>query len=283
MGIKSDFITLPDGVRIESKRLAGGPKTPVLCLHGLTRNSADFDDLLPRLAATGRDAVAITFRGRGASDRDPHYLNYHPAQYRDDAFFAIKSMDLGRPVLLGTSLGGLVTMLAAEKDAAALAGAILNDAGPALAPEGLARIGRYIAANREPIQEIDEAAARVRAINEVAFPGKDDDFWRAFARRVFRQNADGTWSLDYDPNIARAFGEVGPAPDLWPGFKAMAAIPTLMIRGAISDLITPAIVASMREAHPDFDYAEVPNVGHAPLLTETEAWTAIETFLSKID
>ena len=106
---------------------------------------------------------------------------------------------------------------------------------------------------------------------------------RAFARRTFRKNPDGSWTLAYDPNIGKALTEVGPAPDLWAPFESLKAKPTSIVRGGISDLLSPEIIAKMRGVHPDFDYAEVPNIGHAPMLTEPAAWGAIEAFLGKIN
>ncbi len=112
-----------------------------------------------------------------------------------------------------------------------------------------------------------------------AFPERDADFWRLFARRTFRQEADGRWRLDYDPGIGKALMEVGPAPDLWAPFAAMRGVPTLIMRGAISDLLTPPIIEKMRAVNPDFAYCEVDNVGHAPTLTEPDALAAITPFL----
>lgn len=261
----------------------GGEKTPVFCLHGLTRNARDFEDLAPKLAATGRDVVALSFRGRGGSDYDPDYLNYHPLTYRDDVLKALDALNIGEALFIGTSLGGIVTMLVNEAAPERVAGAVINDVGPELAPEGIARIAGYVGGDGGPAKSLDEAAKRIRAINDVAFPGEDDAFWRAFARRTFRENPDGSWSLDYDPNIGKALAEVGPAPDLWAPFASLKDTPTLIIRGEISDLLSPEIVGKMRAVHSLFAYAEVPNVGHAPMLTEPAAWNAISAFIASLD
>ncbi len=268
---------------LHGTRLSGGDNKPVICLHGLTRNARDFDDVAPLAAATGRDVVAFSMRGRGKSDYDPDYLNYHPLTYRDDVLGTMDTLEISEAVLIGTSLGGIVAMLVNEAAPGRVAGAVINDVGPELAPEGLARIASYVGKTAARFDSLDAAAAQIRAVNEVAFPGETDEFWRTFARRTFRENPDGSWSLDYDPAIGKALAEVGPMPDLWGPWASLKDTPTLVIRGALSDLLSPEIVGKMRAAHPGFDYAEVPDVGHAPMLTEPAAWDAIKAFLSKLD
>lgn len=270
---------LRDGVVMRLRRYAGGDaRTPAICIPGLTRNAADFEDFAPRLAATGRDVLVANLRGRGASDRDPNYLNYHPLTYRDDILQALDAAKINRAVFVGTSLGGIVTMLTHLEAPSRVAAAIINDVGPDLAPEGIARIAGYVGDAFAPASTIEEAASRVRAINAVAFPEADEVDWIKFALRTFRRDGDH-WIVDYDPGIAKALAEVGPAPDLWPAWESLRDKPTLVIRGAISDLLSPAIVDKMRSAHPEFAYAEAPNIGHAPMLTDAASWPAIRDFL----
>lgn len=274
------------GLSMAAYKTLGGAGTPVLCIPGLTRNASDFEDFAPLAAATGRDVYAVSLIGRGRSSRDPDFLNYKPLTYRDDILTFMTAQGIGRAIFVGTSLGGIVTMLTASAAPGAVAAAVINDVGPELAPEGIMRIAGYVGARAagadEPARDLDEAAARIRAINEPAFPGRDDDFWRLFARRTFRQEADGCWRLDYDPGIGRALLEVGPAPDLWAPFAAMRPIPTLIVRGAISDLLTAPIIDKMRGVNPDFAYCEVAGVGHAPTLTEPDALAAIRPFLHSV-
>lgn len=275
-----------DKLRLNARRFTGGNLTPVLCLPGLTRNAADFEDFAICAAETGRDVITLSFRGRGASDYDPNYLNYFPTTYVGDALAALDQLSIPRAIFVGTSLGGIVTMLTATAAPERVAAAVINDVGPELAPEGIARIAGYVGARAESSHDcanLGEAVRRIRDINEVAFPGKNDAFWETFARRTFAEQPDGTWRLAYDPNIGRALLEAGPAPEMWTPFKALAPIPTLILRGAISDLLTPPIIEKMREARPGFDYCEVANVGHAPTLTEEDAWAAIRTFIEAVD
>lgn len=277
-------VSLTNGLSMSVRRLKGGAATPVICIPGLTRNAADFEDLAPLIAASGRDFYAVTLRGRGASDYDPTYLNYVPATYAADILTTLDQLDIPRAIFIGTSLGGIVTMLTNERAPERVAAAIINDIDPDLAPEGIARIASYVAAqpaNAAGAMSFDDAVARVRAINEVAFPGRDGEFWRTFARRTFEEVSSGSWRLAYDPNLGRALMEAGPAPDLWAPYRSMSATPTLVVRGAISDLLTMPIIDKMREARPGFDYCEVANVGHAPMLTEPEAQSAIARFIKK--
>lgn len=280
---ESHPITLPCGLRIEARRWPGGDRTPALCIPGLTRNLRDFEAVMPAIAATGRDAAAISLRGRGGSDRDPDLRNYHPLTYRDDVLAVLDALGWRRAVFVGTSLGGIVTMLLAAAAPERVAAAAINDIGPELAPEGIARIVGYVGGGERPdAADLDAAAAQIRAVNEVAFPGRDAAFWRAFARRTYRETPAGRWVLDYDQNIGRALAEAPPAPDLWPGFAALAEKPTLLIRGALSDLLTPDIVVKMRAAHPSFEYCEVAGVGHAPMLDEPDAAAVLSAFLERI-
>lgn len=275
-------VSLDPKLIMRGVRYSGGGKTPALCIPGLTRNARDFEDLAPSIASTGRDVIVVSLRGRGGSDYDPHHLNYFPVTYRDDVIKTLNALDITEAIFVGTSLGGIVTMLTNEAAPARVKAAIINDVGPDLAPEGIARIAGYVGESG-PAADINEAAARIKAINEVAFPRADDAFWITFAQRTFRQLETGEWLLDYDPNIARALMEAGPAPDLWPGFESLKDTPTLVVRGGISDLLSPEIIEKMRAVHPHFDYCEVPNVGHAPTLTEPAAWSAIEQFLKQLD
>jgi len=288
-GAEDIHVRTADGLTLYAAFRRGAPggaqagRPPVLMIPGLTRNSTDFEAIAGLLAAEGRDAYAITLRGRGRSDRDPDFRNYHPEQYRDDVLGFLDSRDIERAAFIGTSLGGIVTMLTAEAAPGRLSAAVINDVGPALAPEGIERIAGYVGAgdDKPDLDRFEDAVAAIRAINEVAFPDRDQAFWDAFARRTFRETPEGRWRLDYDPGVARALAELGPAPDLWGPFRSMADIPTLIIRGAISDLLTPPIIEEMCAARPGFDYVEVPRIGHAPMLDEPEAAAAILDFLAQ--
>jgi pimeloyl-ACP methyl ester carboxylesterase len=289
------FWTSPEGLPLHARDYAPrekAQKLPVICIHGLTRNARDFEDLAPRIAAEGRRVLAVDVRGRGLSARDPNPMNYHPGTYAADILALLEAAKIEKAVFIGTSMGGLITMVLTSIKPEAIAAAVLNDVGPELSPVGLARIAGYTGlASR--FETWDDAVAYTRAINEAAFPGYGPDDWEIFARRLFDEK-DGALVLAYDPDIAAPIkaaaeaaaktqaegGQALAPPDMYPLFRALAKDrPLLLVRGGISDLIDPAIAERMRAAAPHMAYAEVPGVGHAPMLDEPEAWSAIEKLL----
>ncbi|MBB4797061.1 pimeloyl-ACP methyl ester carboxylesterase [Brevundimonas bullata] len=280
--------TSPDGLSLYARDYApadGPARLPVIAIHGLTRNSADFEVIAALIAASGRRVLAVDVRGRGQSDRAPDPMTYTPDIYARDVVALMEQLGIEKAVFLGTSMGGLITMALTALKPKAIAAAIINDVGPELAPEGLARIAAY-AGQPLVIETWDDAAAYAKRINETALPHYTDADWAAFARRTFREGTEGAPVLDYDPDISapiRAAGAKALIPNLWPYFRALARKkPTLLLRGATSDLLSPAIVAKMRKAAPSMAYAEVPAVGHAPMLDEAEARAAIFEFLAGV-
>jgi len=266
---------------------ADGPaRLPVIAIHGLTRNSADFGIIAPLIAQSGRRVLSIDVRGRGRSDRAPDPMTYQPDTYARDVQALLDQLGIARAVFLGTSMGGLITMTLAAQRPKAVAAAILNDIGPAVSPEGLARIAAY---SGQPVEigSWADATAYARRINAIAFPYYTDGDWDAFARRVFREDADGSIALDYDPDISvpiRAAGAKALVPNLWPMFRRLARKrPTLLIRGETSDLLGPDIADRMRKLAPEMAYAEIPGIGHAPMLDEPAARSAIFEFLAGVE
>lgn len=263
---------------------AEGPaRLPVIAIHGLTRNSADFGTIAPLIAATGRRVLALDVRGRGRSDRAADPMTYQPPVYARDVLALLDQAGIGRAVFLGTSMGGLITMALTAASPDRVAAAILNDIGPEVAPEGLARIAAYTGQTVD-IRNWDDAADYARRTNGAALPHYGPDDWMTFARRVFREGPDGVPVLDYDPDITapmRAAGQDALVPDLWPAFRNLAGgRPLLLLRGATSDLLSPDIAARMREAAAHMTFVEVPGVGHAPMLDEPAAQGAILGFLA---
>ena len=165
---------------------SGGPaRCPVVCIHGLTRNSGDFEEVAPWIAAQGRRVLAIDVRGRGRSDRDPDPARYHPRVYAGDVLALLDGAGIARAVFIGTSMGGIITMAVAFKRLRAVAAAVLNDVGPVLSMAGLRRIAGYVGKG-SAVENWDDAAAYIRSINEVAFPGNTQADWQAWAKRTFR-------------------------------------------------------------------------------------------------
>lgn len=280
--------TSPDGLSLFARDYAaaeGPARLPVIAIHGLTRNSADFGVIAGLIAQSGRRVLAVDVRGRGQSDRAPDPMTYRPDVYALDVLALMAQAGIEKAVFLGTSMGGLITMALTAVKPQAVAAAVLNDIGPEVAPEGLARIAEYTG-RRIEIRGWSDAAAYARDINAVAFPFYGDADWDAFARRIFREGEDGKPVLNYDPDISvpiRAAGAAALVPDLWPAFTALAGgRPSLLVRGGTSDLLSGDIADRMRAAAPSMAFVEVPGVGHAPMLDEPEARAGILTFLSGV-
>lgn len=280
------FVTTQDGLRLFVRTWgAQGPETgaPILCLHGLTRNSRDFEGVAPRMAGLGRRVYALDVRGRGLSDRDPQPERYAPPVYAGDVLAAMAQLELPQAVFVGTSMGGIITMILAAMAPDRIVRVVLNDVGPVLSPEGLARIAGYVG-KVDPVPDWEAAADAVWRINASAFPNQPPSFFMAFARRTFRQDAaTGVIAPDYDPAIAAPFRQPnGAAPvDMWPLFDALKAVPTLLVRGGLSDLLTPETVSAMRARHPDLGVVQAAQVGHAPQLDEPDVWPTLEAFLTR--
>ena len=279
------YWTSPDGLSLHARDYAPAvetPRLPVICLHGLTRNARDFEEVAPRIAATGRRVLAADFRGRGLSAKAIDPMSYLPPVYAGDIVAMMASAMIPQALFIGTSLGGLVTMIVAAMAPQAVAGAVLNDVGPRLSPVGLKRIAGYVGLSSD-VADWKGAAAYAKAVNGAAFPHESGAYWDRFARRLFTAGADGRPVLDYDPDIAVPFKAADPdlpAPDLVPLFVGLAAgRPTLLVHGALSDLIDGERADEMRALAPHMAYVQVPGVGHAPMLTEASAWVAVEAWL----
>jgi pimeloyl-ACP methyl ester carboxylesterase len=280
------FIPTRDRLRIfvrDYAPVASERGVPVLCLHGLTRNSADFENVAPAIAAQGRRVLAIDARGRGRSDYDPMPVRYRPDVYVEDVLEVLDALDVPQAVFIGTSMGGVMTMMIAAKTPDRIAAAVLNDIGPVLDMTGVKRIAAYVGTSLV-YESWDATVDALAATQDIAFPGRDRAYWQAWARRTAEQRDDGRIAMSYDPAIAQAFRATSglPAPDLSALFAALRSKPLLVVRGALSDLLAPAGVEAMRRIKPDLEFVEVPQVGHAPMLDEPEARQALQKFLDHV-
>jgi len=262
-------------------RIYPGEGPTLLLMHGLTRNSADFEPLVAHLDPKYR-LIVPDQRGRGLSQWDPDPAQYRPDVYAQDMLALLDGLGIGRAGMIGTSMGGLMAMVMHALRPGLAQGIVFNDIGPVLDPEGIARIQGYVGP-LGPMTGWDEAAERCRAINAAAFPDYGAADWLAFARRTCRVQADGTIAFAYDPAIAESISGDQPAtvpPDLWPLWDSIAALPVLVVRGAISDLLAPTTVSAMAARHAGpFAAVDIPGRGHAPLLDEPVAIAAIADFL----
>ncbi len=256
------------------------PRVPIMCWGGLTRNSKDFDDLAPYLAGKGYRVLCPDQRGRGKSAYDPNPQNYSPLTYVHDMINLLGQEQIGRIIAVGTSMGGIMIMLLAALKNDMLAGAVLNDIGPEIDPKGLSRIAGYVGKG-SPLMDWQEAAAASKAMNGDFYPDFGPEDWMVFARRTFEE-FEGAIIPAYDPKIAEAFGsEDGPA-ELWATFDALSNVPTLVLRGERSDILSAATVTKMKERKPDLRMLEVASRGHVPLMTEPSCLQAINGFLTEI-
>jgi pimeloyl-ACP methyl ester carboxylesterase len=281
----SHFISAQDGLKLHVRAYGSSATSalPVVCLPGLTRTGADFDALASALADDAerpRYVLALDYRGRGLSDYDSNPENYSLPVELADVLSMLTALEIGKAVFVGTSRGGLLTMLLGRARPAALAGVVLNDIGPVLEPHGLARIKSYV--GRLPqLNSFAEAAESLRQLFSSQFPALSADDWRELAQRMFRDHG-GRIIPDYDPKLAHALRDVDvgrPLAALWEQFDSLADVPLLIIRGANSDLLSAATVEAMQARRVQSETLVVPDQGHAPLLTDKETISRIGAFI----
>ena len=276
------YFSVRDGLRLHYRDYAGADdKPPLLCLHGLTRNARDWTDFAERYSPEHR-VLALDFRGRAASDYDPDPSRYLPPVYAADVIEMLDQLGLNQAIFVGTSLGGLVTMIIAATAPDRIRAAIINDVGPDVHPEGIDRILTYVGKDVR-FGSWDEAATRIASNSGASFDRYTHDDWVKMAKRNCREE-DGEIRFDYDMAIAEPFKNVGPTlqVDLWPLFAALAQKPLLVVRGAKSDLLTAQTAVKMQAVAPRMKLAVIPGVGHAPELNEPEAVEAIDGFLDSL-
>ncbi len=283
----STFISAPDGLRLHA-RLHGpsaAPLLPVVCLPGLARTAEDFDTLAAVLASKhSRRVIALDYRGRGLSDYDPDPANYSFQTELADVLAALTAFDALPAIFIGTSRGGILTMLLAALRPTAIAGAVLNDIGPVIEPKGLMRIKGYVGKLPQP-RSFEEGAEILRRLFDAQFPKLTADDWLASARRTFKQH-NGALVPTYDVNLAKTLEGVDfekPFPPLWAQFDALQNVPVMVIRGENSDLLSAATVEAMKSRRPTLESVDVPDQGHAPLLTEADVIARIADFAARCD
>ena len=281
----SRFVTAQDGLKLHVRVYGAITSTalPVLCLPGLARTSADFD-VLARALSPERQVFAMDCRGRGRSDYDRNAANYNLKIELNDILAVLTALGIERAVFVGTSRGGILTMLSAVARPRVIAGAVLNDIGAVIEAAGLMRIKGYVGKLPQPL-DWNDAAEMLRRLFGAHFPKLTSDDWAAFARRTFAER-DGKLVPSYDPKLSQILAGVDaehPLPALWKEFGALAGMPLLVVRGANSDLLSPETVEAMRAAHPGLQVLEVPDQGHAPLLMESDVISRIGKFIAECE
>lgn len=272
-----------DGLRLYYRDY-GDPlsrRKTILCLSGLTRNSKDFHLLASRLSARYR-VICLDYRGRGRSAYDPDWRNYMPAVYISDIRHLLAVAGVRNMVVVGTSLGGLLAMSLGVVAPGSLKGVVLNDVGPDVCQVGLDRIIEYIRMDR-PHRDWESAAQHLRQHLPWLSSINGQEAFVTLARNSFRQGEDGMLRYDWDVELARPLERHrGPLPDLWPLYRSLRRVPTLAIRGALSDVLTAEAFDRMAAEKSDLARVTIDNVGHAPTLLEPKASQAIDGFLSEL-
>jgi pimeloyl-ACP methyl ester carboxylesterase len=282
---RSLFVTAQDGLRLHVReygtRIASG--LPVVCLPGLTRTVADFATLAPVLAGgrQPRRVIAIDSRGRGQSAYDTNPANYNLAVELGDVVTILTALGVGSAVFIGSSRGGLLTMLLGVAHPTAVAGAVLHDIGPVIEPKGLARLKSYVGKLPRP-RNFTEGAEILRRLFDAQFPNLSPEQWLASARNTWKTE-DGTLMPTYDVRLAHALAEIDierPLPAMWNEFDALAHVPMLLIHGVNSDILSADTVNAMQTHHPGMEVIEVPDEGHVPLLDSDELIGRITEFVN---
>lgn len=282
---RSVHISAPDGLRLHARDWGprGATALPVACLPGLARTAADFDALAAVLASNGprpRRVLALDYRGRGLSERDPDWRRYDVRIEAADTLAVLDALGVRRAVFVGTSRGGLIAMALAALRPTIIAGVVLNDIGPVIEPAGLLRIRAYVGKLPQP-RDWNDAVSILQGIADGQFPRLSDDDWRAQAHGIWHDE-DGRLVTSYDPALTKGLEALDleqPLPDLWRYYDNLPPVPLLALRGANSDILSAETLATMVARRPGATGHTVPHQGHAPLLRDHDTIARIAAFI----
>ncbi len=279
-----------DGLRLHVRHYGEpNPETrPAVCLAGLTRNASDFHRLATHLASdrrAPREVYALDYRGRGLSDYDADWRNYSPFIELLDTLDFMATASLHDAAVIGTSRGGIITMLMAAVRPGMIGAAVLNDIGPEIGTAGLARIMGY--AGKIPVpSDWGEAVELVRQINERFFTDMSAEDWEALARQSFNEAEDGRPAPSYDRRIAKALSQIDISkriPDMWAYYDALGHVPVMILRGENTDLLPATTFEEMKRRHPNPAALTVPAQGHPVLLLDKFSIGEVGRFLRASD
>ncbi|APG48270.1 alpha/beta fold hydrolase [Phaeobacter porticola] len=275
----SDGLTLAyDDTRVVGEAWERRGRPPLLCLAGLTRDGRDFRYLRPHIK--GHRVITLDARGRGQSQYAQDYHSYNVPREAQDVIELLDHLEIPKVTVLGTSRGGLVAMVLAATAKSRLSGVVLNDVGPEIPKDGISRIMAYV--GHRPATKTHEKAAQVLAQHmALAFPTVPPGRWREEVETFYEQSEDGL-ALRYDPRLRDALlaqASHGPPPDLWPLFMALGELPSGIIRGANSDILSHETFQEMRRRLPALLAIEVPNRGHVPFLDEPQSLALVHRIL----
>ena len=256
----------------------GDPHNPrvLVCVHGLTRNGRDFDDLARALAPHYR-VVCPDVAGRGRSGWLAVKDDYQLPTYVADMITLIARLDVETVHWMGTSMGGLIGMIIASMPDNPIRRLVLNDVGPVVTAASLKRIGQYVG-NAPVFPSYEAGESYIREVS-APFGRLTDAQWRHLSETSLKE-VEGGWAMRYDPGIGEPFRKTPILADvnLWPIYEAISS-PTLVMRGAESDLLLHETAAQMATRGPKARLVEVPDVGHAPTLMDAAQIAPIRDFL----
>ena len=258
----------------------GDPANPrvLVCVHGLTRNSLDFTHIANALANEYR-VVAPDVVGRGESDFHPEPMAYNTLTYAADMVTLVARLKVSAVDWLGTSMGGLIGMLLASQTNTPIRRLILNDVGPILSHDALQRIVNYVGASHE-FADI-EAARRYARVIFAPFALQSENDWELLMQHTFKPTVSGGLRFNYDPDIRKPLAQalLGPEVNLWPVYDRIKC-PTLLVRGATSDLLSVETATEMTRRGPQAVLKTVAGVGHAPMFMTDDQIALVRDFLS---
>ncbi|SDE40031.1 alpha/beta fold hydrolase [Kordiimonas lacus] len=277
-----EYFTNPDGLKQHYRdyNQAGDNAPVVLCMPGLTRNGRDFEAIAEHLSDRCR-VICVEQRGRGQSDWDPNPSRYLPVTYVADMMALLAHLGVDKVIAIGTSLGGLMTIMIQAMHPGKLQAAVINDIGPEIDPKGIERIKSYVGKGTPP-ETWEAAVEAVKTANAGVYPAFTEEDWRWYTENLY-EDVDGKLAVMYDPAISQNFNseESQSSPDLWPFFKALHSIPMVVLRGGISDILSAETLERMAREHPDLVPVTVPGIGHVPLMREPECKQAIDELVGR--
>jgi len=271
----SKFVTL-NGLKLHYLDHGTAGKPPLVCIHGLTGNAHAFDALAPRLSSNYH-IMSLDVRGRGDSGWTAG-TEYTPQNYAADLAGLLDELKIERVTLLGTSMGGMISMLFAGGYPPRVEKLVLNDIGPDIDPIGIARIGGYVGESPTEFNNLQEVAAYYRA-NYPAMGNIPEPQLLEQVKWSVKPTDDGKLTWKMDPQIRKPMRTAARPLDMWVPFARIEA-PVLVIRGAESDILAARTVERMKSVVRSVESVEVPGVGHAPSLMEPESLAAITKFLA---
>lgn len=270
-----------DGLHLHFRDYPGrADRPPILCIPGLTRNARDFAHVAERLAGDWR-LICVDLRGRGESAYSKLPMSYAPLTYLQDLEDLLETLEVKRFVAIGTSLGGLMTMMLAAHRTGRIAGALLNDVGPVVEEAGLERIRGYVGKASSWPSWMHAARATAIAQHD-SHPDYDLTQWIGLAKRLYRLTAQGRIVPDYDMRIAEPMRHPAEPVDLWPAYDALGDVPVHILRGELSDILSAEAAKAMTKRLPNAKLTIVPRTGHPPELDEPEAIKAIDALLKSV-